>query len=94
MGGSLENHYQCYLKMAVRRSVAILILGADCCDTVSGSVLPFPIGFGGLVVSMLASCTQDRGFTAGRDRRIFSGEKILSMLRILSRRFAAWQRTL
>lgn len=40
MGGSLENHYQCYLKMAARRPVAILTLGADCYDTVSGSGLP------------------------------------------------------
>src|SRR5215469_12128433 len=32
-------------------------------------------GFGGLVVSMLASGTQDRGFKPGRNRRIFSGEK-------------------
>jgi hypothetical protein len=36
-------------------------------------------GFGGLVVSMLASGTQDRGFAPDRSRRIFSGEKILSM---------------
>jgi hypothetical protein len=40
MGGSLENHYECYLKMAARRPAAILILGADCCDTVSGSGFP------------------------------------------------------
>jgi hypothetical protein len=32
-------------------------------------------GFGGLVVSMLVSGTQDRGFAPGRSRRIFSGEK-------------------
>jgi hypothetical protein len=36
-------------------------------------------GIGGLVVSMLASGTQDRGFKPGRTRRIFSGVKILSM---------------
>ena len=30
-------------------------------------------GFGGLVVSMLASGTQDRGFDPGRSRRIFRG---------------------
>jgi hypothetical protein len=36
-------------------------------------------GFGGLVVSMLASGTQDRGFAPDRSRRIFSGVKILSM---------------
>jgi hypothetical protein len=35
--------------------------------------------FGGLVVSMLASGTQDHGFAPGRSRRIFSGGKILSM---------------
>jgi hypothetical protein len=32
-------------------------------------------GFGGLVVSMLAPGTQNRGFAPGRSRRIFSGEK-------------------
>jgi hypothetical protein len=31
------------------------------------------------VVSMLASGTRVRGFQSGRSRRIFSGEKILSM---------------
>jgi len=40
MGGSLENHYQCYLKMAVRPAVAVLISGVDCCDTIGGSGLP------------------------------------------------------
>jgi hypothetical protein len=35
--------------------------------------------FGGLVVSMLGSGTQDCRFAPGRSRRIFSGEKILSM---------------
>jgi hypothetical protein len=35
--------------------------------------------FGGLVVSMLASGTRIGGFKPGRSRRIFSGEKILSM---------------
>jgi hypothetical protein len=57
-------------------------------------------GFGGLVVSMLASGTQDRGFTPGQSRWIFSGEKILSMpsfgrevkLFAPCRRFAACQR--
>jgi hypothetical protein len=32
-------------------------------------------GFSGLVVSMLASGTQDRGLKSGRSRRIFQGEK-------------------
>jgi hypothetical protein len=32
-------------------------------------------GFGGLVVSMLASGTQDRGFEAGRSLRIFRAKK-------------------
>ena len=36
-------------------------------------------GFGGLVVSMLASGTQVCGFKPGRSRRIFTGVKILSM---------------
>jgi hypothetical protein len=31
------------------------------------------------VVSMLASGTQERGFAPGQSRRIFSGDKILSM---------------
>jgi hypothetical protein len=34
-------------------------------------------GFGGLVVSMLASDTQDRGFAPGTSRRIFRAKKIL-----------------
>jgi hypothetical protein len=42
--------------------------------------LPRFSGFVGLVVSMLASGTQDRGFEPGRSRRIFrAGEKIHSM---------------
>ena len=36
-------------------------------------------GFGGLVVSMLASGTQVRGFKPGRSRWIFTVVKILSM---------------
>ena len=36
-------------------------------------------GFGGLVLSMLASGTQVCGFKPGRSRWIFSGVKILSM---------------
>jgi hypothetical protein len=36
-------------------------------------------GFSGLVVSMLASGTQDRGFAPDRSRRIFLVEKIHSM---------------
>ena len=35
----------------------------------------FLTGFGGLVVSMLASGTQDRGFDPGRSRRIFRAKK-------------------
>ena len=35
--------------------------------------------FGGLVVSMPASGTQDRGFDPGRSRRIFRAKKIHSM---------------
>jgi hypothetical protein len=35
--------------------------------------------FGGLVVSVLASGTQDRGFKPGRSRWIFTDVKILSM---------------
>jgi hypothetical protein len=36
-------------------------------------------GFGGLVASMLASGTQDRGFAPDRSRRIFPAGKIHSM---------------
>jgi hypothetical protein len=36
-------------------------------------------GFDGLVVSMLPSGTQVRGFMPGRSRRIFRGVKILGM---------------
>jgi hypothetical protein len=59
-------------------------------------------GFGGLVVSLLASGTQDHGFEPGRSRRIFQGEKIYSMPSfgrevkpsVPCRRFAACKRTL
>ena len=37
-------------------------------------------GFGGLVVSMLASGTQDRGFDPGRSRRIFRAKKSTAYL--------------
>ena len=38
-----------------------------------------PDGFGGLVVSMLASGTQVRGYKPDRSSWIFTGVKILSM---------------
>jgi hypothetical protein len=44
----------------------------------SGSDIVFS-GFGGIMVSVLASGTQDREFKPGRSRQIFQGEKILSM---------------
>jgi hypothetical protein len=37
-------------------------------------------GFGGLVVSMLASGTQDRGFELGRSRQIFRAKKSTACL--------------
>jgi len=37
-------------------------------------------GFGGLVVSVLASGTQDRGFKPGRIRRIFRAKKSLARI--------------
>ena len=37
-------------------------------------------GFGGLVVSMLASGTQDSGFDPGRSRRIFRAKKSTACL--------------
>jgi hypothetical protein len=59
-------------------------------------------GFGGPVVSMLVSGTQDRGFAPGQSRQIILGKKILSMPSFGGevkpfapcRRFAACQRTL
>jgi hypothetical protein len=38
-------------------------------------------GFGGLVVSMLASGTRDRGFEPGQSRRIFRAKKSTAFLR-------------
>jgi hypothetical protein len=53
-------------------------------------------GFGGLLVSMLASGTQDRGFKPGRSRRIFRAKKSSTCLpsegkesRLSCRSFAA-----
>ena len=37
-------------------------------------------GFGGLVVSVLAPGTQDRGFKHGQNRRIFRAKKSLARL--------------
>jgi hypothetical protein len=59
-------------------------------------------GFGGLVVSMLASGTQDHEFEPGRSRRIFRAKKIHSIPSFgrevkpfaPCRRFAECQRTL
>ena len=42
-------------------------------------VINWTDGFGGLVVSMLASGTQVYGFKPGRSHWIFTGVKILSM---------------
>jgi hypothetical protein len=44
-----------------------------------GYFLYSPGGFSGLVVSVLASGTQDRGFAPDRSRRIFPAGKIHSM---------------
>ena len=43
-------------------------------------IIPTESGFGGLVVSMLASGTQDRGFDPGRSRRIFRAKKSTACL--------------
>jgi hypothetical protein len=52
------------------------VVGAYCainiCDKVS---ILCTSGFGGQMVSMLASGTQDRGFKPGQSHRIFSGVK-------------------
>jgi hypothetical protein len=50
------------------------IMGATLLET-SNLQLPATSGFGGLVVRMLASGTQDRGFKPGRSRRIFWAKK-------------------
>jgi hypothetical protein len=103
---------------AVLSSVTQNVLGEECCGlspivmsmyfrvtssfdthTVHYSV---DSGFGGLVVSMLASGTQDRGYEPGRSRRIFQGKKIHSVPSfggevkpsVPCRRFAACERTL
>jgi hypothetical protein len=62
---------------------------------------PLKSGFGGLVVSMLASGTQDHVFKPGRSHLIFQGKKIHSMPSfggevqpsVPCRRFAACKRT-
>ena len=55
-------------------------------------------GFGGLVVNMLASGTQDRGFDPGRSRRIFPQHAFLGGGEVkpspMSQISAACQRTL
>jgi hypothetical protein len=54
-------------------------------------------GFGGLMVSMLASGTQDRGLETGRNLRIFRAKNIHNMPSFgvkPCRRFAACKRTL
>jgi hypothetical protein len=64
--------------------------------------LRYKSGFGGLVVSMLASGTQGLGFAPGQSSWIFLVEKFLSMPSFgrevkqfaPCRRFAACQRTL
>jgi hypothetical protein len=50
-------------------------------------------GFGGLVVSMLASGTRVHGFKPSRSRRIFSSEKILCKPFAPCRRFAACKKS-
>jgi hypothetical protein len=54
---------------------------------------PLISGFGGLVVSMVASCTQDRGFAPSRSRRIFSCKKNHQPF-APCRRYSACQKTL
>jgi hypothetical protein len=55
------------MKIGVRKAILYIFLS------------PLRSGFGGLVVSMLASGTRVRGFIPGRSCWIFSGVKILSM---------------
>jgi hypothetical protein len=86
------------------RSEFRLFIRMDCFHEriLYGVMLHFFSGFGGLVVSMLASGTQDRGFKPDQSRRIFSGIKIPSMPSfgrevkqfVPCRRFTARSRTL
>jgi len=61
------------LAAAVCASVVVML--DTPCSAVVWRVLVTPSGFGGLVVSVLASGTQDRGFKPGRSRRIFRAKK-------------------
>jgi hypothetical protein len=59
---------QLCVNQTLRQVAIFLVYVTECYD-----------GFGGLVVSMLASGTQGRGFKPGRSRWIFMDVKILSM---------------
>jgi hypothetical protein len=63
-----------YFKKKCLRGEANIHLAASefpaFCETLRFITI-FASGFGGLVVSMLPSGTQDRGFATGRGRRIF-----------------------
>jgi hypothetical protein len=60
-------------------AVAIIVVVAVAIIVVV-AVVHIRNGFGGLVVSMLASGTQVRGFKPGRSRRIFRAKKSLACL--------------
>jgi hypothetical protein len=63
-----------------RRAIQAHQQSAETYNTYQCTLLPpDESGFGGLVASMLAPGTQDRGFEPGWSRRIFQGEKIHSM---------------
>jgi uncharacterized protein (DUF1786 family) len=64
--------------MAVSNDDSHVIINGDFFLNISKSLIQRR-GFGGLVVSMLASGTQDRGFAPDRSRRIFPAGKIHSM---------------
>jgi hypothetical protein len=50
------------------------------CSLIEGVVEAYVSAFGGLVVSMLASGTQDRGLEPGQSRRIFRAKKSTACL--------------
>jgi hypothetical protein len=65
--GPSDSHSQ-----AVISSLSVIVVNSR----IMKQIVPrYFSGFGGLVVSMLASSTQDRGFVPGRSRRIFRAKK-------------------
>ena len=72
---SVVEHFIHFFKFFQTQSFGILISSRRQLQGLAGRL----DGFGGLVVSMLASGTQICGFKPGRSRWIFTGIKIFSM---------------